>query len=82
MSPSETKHKETKWAKNSWVQAQLRQTMDNKIHKDQKLAAATSEEPGAKAGYAQAPALNTTEGGADHLNLQTDPWTHPSIHPT
>ena len=56
--------------------------MDNKIHKDQKLAAATSEEPGAKAGYAQAPALNTTEGGADHLNLQTDPWTHPSIHPT
>ena len=60
----------------------MRQTVDNKIHKDQKLAVATSEEPGAKAGYAQAPALNTTEGRADHLSVQTDPRTHPSIHPT
>ena len=62
--------------KNNCVHGRLGQIMDNKIQKDPKNPTAASEEAGAKPGCwvpRVPPALNTTEGWADHLSPPSGP---------
>ena len=62
------------------MHAQLGQIMDNKTQKDQKNPTATSEEPGAKAGYCTCPLLTAQlKGWVNHLSYPSGLTPGPTL---